>query len=117
MAIYDRATRQFNGSLTRLLTQVTLLAAVLLLLPAAWAQDARGTVLGRVMDATGAMIPGAEVRIANEATGVVATARTNDAGSFILPYLIPGTYQLTCEMQGFKRYLFPGIQVNALKSF
>ncbi|MCL4796150.1 MAG: TonB-dependent receptor [Bryobacteraceae bacterium] len=94
------------------MTPVILLAAVLLLLPAAWAQDARGTVLGRVMDSTGAMIPGAEIRITNEATGVVATARTNDAGSFILPYLIPGTYQLSCEMQGFKRYIFSGIQVR-----
>ncbi len=104
--------RQLSGSLIRLLTPVILIAAVLLLLPAAWAQDARGTVLGRVMDSTGAMIPGAEIRITNEATGVVATARTNDAGSFILPYLIPGNYQLSCEMQGFKRYLFPGIQVR-----
>lgn len=85
---------------------------MLLSLPLAWAQDARGTVLGRVMDASGAMVPAAEIRIMNEATGVVATARTNDAGSFILPYLIPGTYTLSCEMQGFKRYVFSGIQVR-----
>lgn len=80
-------------------------------LPAA-GQDARGTVLGRVMDASGAVVPGAEVRITNENTGVSSAARTNDGGNFVLPYLIPGTYTLSCEMAGFKKWSRPGVQVR-----
>lgn len=76
------------------------------------AQDARGTVLGRVMDESGSVIPGAEVRITNENTGVVAAAKANDSGNFVLPYLIPGTYTLSVEMAGFKRWVRPGIQVR-----
>ncbi|MBL0157914.1 MAG: TonB-dependent receptor [Bryobacterales bacterium] len=93
--------------------KVGLVAALLLLfaLPAA-AQDARGTVLGRVTDASGAVVPNAEVLVTNENTGVPLTAKANASGNFALPYLIPGTYTLTCEMQGFKKWTRPGIQVR-----
>jgi len=90
-----------------------LVAALLLLFafPAA-AQDARGTVLGRVTDASGAIVPNAEIRITNEATGVPVSAKTNDNGNYVLPYLIPGIYTISCEMQGFKKYSRPGVQVR-----
>jgi hypothetical protein len=76
------------------------------------AQDARGTVHGRVTDASGAVIPEADVRITNDSTGVSAVARSNDAGNWVLPYLLPGTYTLHCEFQGFKSWTRPGIQVR-----
>ncbi len=76
------------------------------------AQDPRGTILGRVTDATGAVVPNAEVRATNENTGVAAAARTNAAGNFTLPYLLTGNYILTCELTGFKKWVRPGIQVR-----
>jgi hypothetical protein len=76
------------------------------------AQDPRGTILGRVMDVTGAAVPGAEVRATNENTGVAASAKTNDAGNFVMPYLLSGTYVLSCEHSGFKKWLRPAIQVR-----
>ena len=57
---------------------VLLLAALPLL-----SQDPRGTVLGRVSDATGALVPNAEIRILNENTGVSSSARTNNSGNFV----------------------------------
>ncbi|MCL4784468.1 MAG: carboxypeptidase regulatory-like domain-containing protein, partial [Bryobacterales bacterium] len=99
-------------------TQRVLIAliAVLIYLAAhvtqATAQDARGTVLGRVSDESGSVIPDAEVRITNENTGVVAAAKANASGNFVLPYLIPGTYTLSVEMTGFKKWIRPGIQVR-----
>src|SRR6185369_11833058 len=78
----------------------------------AFAQDPRGTVLGRVTDASGAVIAGAEVRITNENTGVAASAKTNDAGNFTLPYLLSGTYTVSSEHQGFKKWNRPGVQVR-----
>jgi hypothetical protein len=88
------------------------LAAVL----CALAQDPRGTVLGRVTDASGAVVPGAEVRITNDNTGVAASAKTNDAGNFVLPYLLSGSYTISCEMSGFKKFVRPGIQVRVQDS-
>ncbi|MCC6262145.1 MAG: carboxypeptidase regulatory-like domain-containing protein [Bryobacterales bacterium] len=100
------------------LTQRVLIALIAVLIylaanvsPVA-AQDARGTVLGRVSDESGSVIPGAEVRITNENTGVVAAAKANESGNFVLPYLIPGMYSLSVEMAGFKKWIRPGIQVR-----
>ncbi len=76
------------------------------------AQDPRGTVLGRVTDSTGAVVPGAEVRIVNDNTGVSASAKTNDSGNFVLPYLPAGPYAITCQLQGFKKWERKGIQVR-----
>ena len=90
------------------LAAVALLMAALPLL----SQDPRGTVLGRVSDATGALVPNAEIRILNENTGVSSSARTNNSGNFVLPYLLSGTYTISCEMTGFKKWVRPGVQVR-----
>ncbi|MFN7939072.1 MAG: carboxypeptidase regulatory-like domain-containing protein [Bryobacteraceae bacterium] len=83
-----------------------------LLTNSAFGQDPRGTVLGRVADSSAAVVPDAEVKILNEKTGVVIAAKANAAGNFVIPYLIAGTYTLTCEMTGFKKWTRPGIQVR-----
>ena len=65
-------------------------------------QEARGTLLGRVTDPTGAVIVGAKIGLTNTATSVVYSANTSGSGDYIVPFLIPGPYDLTVEMQGFK---------------
>lgn len=87
-------------------------AGLLLCLLTCLAQDPRGTVLGRVTDASGLAVPQSEVRITNDATGVSASAKTNDAGNYVLPYLLSGTYTLKCETAGFKTWSRPGIEVR-----
>lgn len=94
-----------------LLTRLTIFAAVLLVVPL-WGQETRGTILGRVTDPSGAVVAGAEVRATNIATGVSAGARSNEAGNFALPYLLPGTYTIQSEMAGFKKFVREGIQVR-----
>ncbi len=86
--------------------------AVLLVPGLIQAQDARGTILGRVMDSSGATVPAAAVHIVNDNTGVSATATTNEAGNFSLPYLAPGSYTIDCEVPGFKKYVRSGVQVR-----
>ncbi len=90
-----------------------LILAVLLSMPLPLAgQDARGTLLGRVADSSDAVIIGAEVRVTNVATGVSAVSRSNEAGSYVLAYLLPGTYTLEAESKGFKKFVRPGIQIR-----
>jgi hypothetical protein len=93
-------------SLARIL--VCLAAFSLPLLP----QDSRGTIVGRVVDPTGAVVPGADVKATNVATGVVASAKSNDAGNFTLPYLIPGRYDVTVELTGFKTFIQKELEVR-----
>lgn len=77
--------------------------AVILTAASTWAQESRGTILGRVTDSSGAVVPGATVRITNVATEVVAIAQSNEQGNYLAPFLIPGIYRLSSEMKGFKR--------------
>ena len=53
-----------------------------------WAQDPRGTITGKVTDASGAAIPSVQVNATNAAAGVVTTATTNALGNYELPYLL-----------------------------
>jgi hypothetical protein len=87
------------------------LLALCLCFPAL-AQDPRGTIVGTVTDSTGAAILGAEIRAVNAATGVVASARTNESGRFALPFQIVGLYTISAELQGFKRASREGVQVR-----
>lgn len=78
----------------------------------AWAQDPRGAITGTVMDATNAVIPGVAVRATNVETGVSASAVSNAAGVYHIPFLLPGTYRVTAELTGFKRFVREGIEVR-----
>src|SRR4051812_15201593 len=89
------------------------LAALLLACSASvFAQESRGTINGRVMDPSGAIVPGAEVRAINEQTNVIASAKTNDAGNYSIPFLVPGTYKLSADLTGFKKTEKPGITLR-----
>ena len=98
-----------------MIRKTILLMSVLLvssLTASAQSQDARGSIVGRVMDATGAVVPAAEIRATNVATGVAAVSKTNEAGKYALPYLVPGVYTVTAELGGFKKFIREGVQVR-----
>src|ERR1041384_1717697 len=76
--------------------------AIPLFLPA---QETRSTVLGRISDPTGAVIPGAVVEVKNLDSRVKAMAPTNASGEFLLPFLIPGPYSMAGEARGFKKWV------------
>jgi len=80
------------------------------------AQDPRGSIIGRVSDGTGAMVPDIEVRATNQATGVVAAGKTSSAGNYSIPFLLPGFYTLSVEASGFKKFLREGIEVRVSES-
>jgi len=64
-----------------------------------------GSVSGTVRDATGAVIPGATVVVANEGMGIRRNLNTTDAGIFAAPALTPASgYTLTVTKQGFANY-------------
>lgn len=72
--------------------------------PALRAQDTRGEIVGRVVDPSGAVVVGATVDGTNLASDVRTTAKTNDRGDYLLPFLIPGEYEVRIEMPGFKSF-------------
>ncbi len=78
------------------------LALALGLVPSAEAQISTATVNGTVRDATGPVIPGAEVSISNVETGLEQQAATNNAGVYRFLNLQPGPYTLACVSSGFQ---------------
>jgi hypothetical protein len=83
---------------------------VLLLGSVAFAQTTgTATVVGTLTDNTGAVVPGAPVEIVNTETQFVYKGVTNAEGGYYVPNLIPGTYRLTIQAPGFKRYVREGV--------
>ncbi|HXN22051.1 MAG TPA: carboxypeptidase-like regulatory domain-containing protein [Candidatus Dormibacteraeota bacterium] len=92
---------------------VALLVAVILFSAASpRAQEARGTIKGKVTDASDAVVAGATVKITNVAMGTTLTVVSNQDGYYQEPYLIPGTYQIVAEGSGFKTYVRDGISLR-----
>lgn len=67
------------------------------------------TLTGSVTDASGAVVPRANVTVLNTDTGFVFTSVTTGEGTWYVPNLNPGTYQLKIEATGFKTYVQNGI--------
>jgi hypothetical protein len=90
------------------------LSAIFLLLTAsfAWSQDTRGTIAGRVLDPTGATVPGAMVVVTNTAMGTKVSMKSNDDGVYQATFLLPGDYQVEVTASGFKKFLRSGIRVQ-----
>lgn len=73
------------------------------------AQDTRGSIFGTVTDAQSAVIAGAAVQVTNTGTNTSVRLVTNENGYYEAPLLLPGSYSVTAEMQGFKRLVRSGI--------
>ena len=55
------------------------------------AQEARGKITGKVLDAGKAVVPGAKVKVTNVEMGTSTNSPANDAGLFVASFLTPGT--------------------------
>lgn len=77
------------------------------------AQRDLGTLLGTVMDATGAVVVGAKVTITEQQTGVQYTVTTDENGIYIRPLIPAGIYSVQVEMQGFRTAIQRNIRVGA----
>ena len=64
-------------------------------------QTTNGLITGSVTDSTGATVPGAVVTVTNPATGVPRTATSNESGTYVVPQLAPGNYDISVKKQGF----------------
>ncbi len=85
----------------------------LLLLPVyVEGQVTTGTILGTVTDSSGAIIGGAKVTITETSKGTSQEYTTDDTGFFNAPFLVPGTYQVAVERQGFRREVRSGITLQ-----
>jgi hypothetical protein len=76
------------------------------------AQETTGTITGSVSDPSGSVVQGAKITISGATIGFERTYQSNEQGTFTAPLLPPGTYSLTIEAAGFKRYTQSEIQIS-----
>jgi hypothetical protein len=71
-----------------------------------------GAITGTVSDPSGALVAGAAVVIVSEATREERTLTTDAQGSFSIPFLMPGSYDLTVSAPRFKPLALQDVQVQ-----
>jgi len=76
------------------------------------AQETTGAIAGRVRDASGAVIPAAQIRIRNAGTGAERRVTTSGEGQYVATALPVGTYEVTVEHQGFKKATAQAIRLS-----
>ena len=87
------------------LLAIAAMSAAALFLPAGLlAQSGAGSIQGTVQDATSAAIPGCQIHIVNQGTGVTNDTTSNSSGFYSAPGLFAGNYTLTFIAAGMKKY-------------
>ena len=75
------------------------------------AQAHRAIISGSVVDPSGAIVPGAEVRVIHQSTNIAHETITNDSGYYEAPGLLPGQYRIEAALTGFKTAVVEDIPV------
>src|SRR5499427_156051 len=89
-----------------------LLVSIFLVSIPVLSQSSNGTISGTIADASGAVVPGVTVTATNNATGVVTTVVSNDAGVYNFASLLPGTYKVSATIPGFQTQTFNDVQLG-----
>jgi len=99
----------------RVLATMTAVALLSTPLPAV-AQLGDSSIRGRVADESGAVLPGVTVVVTNEQSGIFRQVVSNVDGSYFITGIIPGSYVVTAELEGFRKYSRPGVLLELGKT-
>src|SRR5205809_6223630 len=100
-----------NGVLRRISVLLCLVLCVGVV--PAGAQVSTGEINGKVVDGTGAVLPGVSVTIAGAALIQPQTTVTAESGAYRFPSIPIGTYTVTFELAGFKKLVRDGVIITA----
>jgi len=81
------------------------------------AQTFTGSIGGRVTDADGRVVAGAQVVVTEIGTNETSRTITNDLGEYVVSFLKPGVYQVSFTAQGFKETVESNLQLELNQSF
>ena len=80
------------------------------------AQQGTSELRGHVLDAQGAVLPGVTVTIRNQDTGMFRETVSNGDGTYFVSGVVPGPYEISAELQGFKKYARRDVRLEVGKT-
>jgi hypothetical protein len=108
------STAWHSGSGVAVAGLIALAIFSLLLIPTgAFAQEFRATISGTVTDATGAVVPGASIMVTETQTGTINRTTSDNAGQYVVPFLLPGNYAISVTKKGFETLTRAGVTLQA----
>src|SRR5689334_2899018 len=96
----------------RSISSLLVLLSLALAAPALQAQVLYGSLVGTVTDQSGAVVPKAQIKATNPATGEVREATTDDEGRYTIGNVVPGTYNVQVSAPGFQSVTTTGINAT-----
>src|SRR6266511_3954087 len=90
----------------------SVLSSLVVLAGVSLAQGARGSIGGTIMDASGSVLVGVKVTVANAETGSSFESLSDEHGKYLAPQLLPGYYRVRAELAGFKLTQVERVQVT-----
>lgn len=93
------------------LRSAIMVACVFALTSLAMAQST-ATLQGTITDTSNAAVPSAKIVLHNDATGVERSTQADEAGAYLIPGVLPGTYDVTVTANGFQSYVVKGLRLD-----
>jgi len=76
------------------------------------AQNSEGTILGHIVDVSGAAVPGVDITITDTHTHLSRSAKTSGVGDYVFVNIPQGTYDISASRDGFKKSQSSGLVLN-----
>jgi len=97
----------------KLIGGMAIVCAVCFCAPGALFAQGLGSINGTVTDASGAVVPGADITATQVSTGITSKTTTGAVGEYVFPTLPPAIYNIIASHAGFQIYEEDGVQVRA----
>jgi hypothetical protein len=114
-SMFSSHSNQVFTSIRWVAASLALAVAVFLSVNGAQAQGLSG-ISGTVTDSSGAVVPGARVTVSSDSTSITSHAVTTSAGTYNITDLIPGTYTVKVEKDGFSTWVQKGVNVDVSRT-
>src|SRR5262245_1931571 len=78
-----------------------------------YAQEFRGSISGAITDASGSAVAGAKITVTQTNTGTKVESASDTSGHYNVPFLLPGDYDISAKVTGFKEYVRKAFHLGA----
>lgn len=103
---------QFHCGRGMKLSSAAIFIYLVTLAASALAQESRASIVGRVTDSSGGVVPGAKVTATHQDTNVAVHSVSNADGNYQILFINPGTYKVVAELAGFKMFQRENIELR-----